>query len=100
MRVSLPLTAERGRLRTACAALCAMVALAFVAAVVPQMAHAEFSLKRCQGAATVQGEGSSLQAAAQEKFWDSSQVFNSENQDAQGCGSGTEVPKVTFQSAS
>jgi ABC-type phosphate transport system substrate-binding protein len=100
MRVSLPLTAERGHIRVALAALCAMVALAFAAAVVPQAAHAEFSLKRCQGAASIQGEGSSLQAAAQEKFWDSSQVFYSENPDAFGCGSGSEVPKVTFKSKS
>jgi ABC-type phosphate transport system substrate-binding protein len=98
MRVSLSLTAERGRIRVALAALCAMAALAVVATVTPPAAHAEFSLKPCEGG-TVQGEGSSLQAAAQEKFWDTSQVFLSSNPDAQGCGL-LASDKVTFKSAS
>lgn len=63
MRVSLPLTAERGRIYTGFVALCVLAALV-VAAGAPQAAHAEFTLKRCQGGA-VEGEGSSFQAAAQ-----------------------------------
>ena len=74
------------------------LALAVVATVTPPAAHAEFSLKPCEGG-TVQGEGSSLQAAAQEKFWDTSQVFLSSNPDAQGCGL-LASDKVTFKSAS
>jgi ABC-type phosphate transport system substrate-binding protein len=98
MRVSLPPTAESGRIRVALAALCTMALLAVVATVTPPAAHAEFSLKACEGG-TIQGEGSSLQAAAQEKFWDTSQVFLSSNPDAQGCGSKTS-DKVTFVSKS
>jgi ABC-type phosphate transport system substrate-binding protein len=67
MRVSLPLTAERGRIRAALAALCAMVALAVVAAAAPPSAHAAFALKACEGG-PVQGEGSSFQRVAQAQF--------------------------------
>ena len=67
MRLSLPLTAERGRIRAALAALCAMVALAVLAAAAPPSAHAAFALKACEGG-PVQGEGSSFQRVAQAQF--------------------------------
>ncbi|MFZ1155159.1 MAG: hypothetical protein WAN93_09670, partial [Solirubrobacteraceae bacterium] len=82
MRVSLPLAAEGGRIRVALAALCAMVAVAFVAAVATPSAHAAFTIAECHGSA-VKGEGSSLQATAQEQFWTQNVFYSSF-----GCGSG------------
>jgi hypothetical protein len=94
MRVSLPLTIEHGRIRTALAVLCAMAALIVVAAAVPTQAHAAFALNKCEGA-EVEGEGSSLQKVAQLNFW-TPQVFDTTLYG--GCGSS--APKVTFNSAS
>jgi ABC-type phosphate transport system substrate-binding protein len=68
MRVSLPLAAERGRIRAILAGLCAIVALATAVAAAPQVAHASFTIARCTGA-NVQGEGSSLQKIAQNGDW-------------------------------
>lgn len=82
MRVSLPLTAQGGPIRAAVAALCAVVALAAAASVAPPSAHASFTIPACGGSA-VQGEGSSLQAVAQEQFWTQSVFYTSF-----GCGSG------------
>jgi ABC-type phosphate transport system substrate-binding protein len=82
MRVSFPLTAEGGRIRVALAALCAMALLAFAAAATPPSAHAAFTLNACQGGPT-KGEGSSLQATAQEQVWTLSVFYTSF-----GCGSG------------
>jgi hypothetical protein len=67
MRASLHLTAERGRIRAAVAALGVVAALAVAAAAAPPSAHAAFSLKPCEGGA-VQGEGSSFQRLAQAQF--------------------------------
>ena len=82
MRVSFPLTAEGGRIRVALASLCAMALLAFAAAATPPSAHAAFTLNACQGGPT-KGEGSSLQATAQEQVWTLSVFYTSF-----GCGSG------------
>jgi ABC-type phosphate transport system substrate-binding protein len=82
MRVSFPLTAEGGRIRVALATLCAMALLAFAAAATPPSAHAAFTLNACQGGPT-KGEGSSLQATAQEQVWTLSVFYTSF-----GCGSG------------
>jgi hypothetical protein len=82
MRVSFPLTAEGGRIRVALATLCAMALLAVAAASTPPAAHAEFTLNACQGGPT-KGEGSSLQATAQEQVWTLSVFYTSF-----GCGSG------------
>jgi hypothetical protein len=82
MRVSLPLAAEGGRIRVALAMLCAMAALALAAAATPPSAHAAFTISECHGSA-VEGEGSSLQATAQEQFWIHSVFYSSF-----GCGSG------------
>ena len=82
MRVSLPLAAEGGRIRVALAALCAMALLGIAAAVTPPSAHAAFTLAECQGGPT-KGEGSSLQATAQEQVWTLSVFYTSF-----GCGSG------------
>jgi hypothetical protein len=92
------LTAENGRLRAvrlrvAVAALLAAGLLAIVAGS-PTAAHAAFTLNACEGG-PVQGEGSSLQKGAQEKFWDTSEVFKSP---VYGCGSS--APLVTYKSAS
>jgi ABC-type phosphate transport system substrate-binding protein len=68
MRVSLPVAAERGRIRAVMALLCAAVALAVFA---PPAAHAEFSealRQPCTGSAIV-GEGSSAQKVAQQSVW-------------------------------
>jgi hypothetical protein len=97
MRSSFPLAVEHGRIRTALAALCVMVALAVAATVTTSAAHADFALQPCQGGAT-QGEGSSLQKTAQLSFWDSSQIYLSENPSASGCS--PSAPGVTFKSAS
>jgi ABC-type phosphate transport system substrate-binding protein len=91
MRASLPLTAERGRIRAAVAALCAMVALAVVAAAAPPSAHAAFALKACEGG-SVQGEGSSFQRVAQAQF---QLYFDSPF----GCGEGAAITSpVTYVS--
>jgi ABC-type phosphate transport system substrate-binding protein len=91
MRVSLPLTAERGRIRAALAALCAMVALAVLAAAAPPSAHAAFALKACEGG-PVQGEGSSFQRVAQAQF---QLYFDSPF----GCGEGAAITApVTYVS--
>jgi hypothetical protein len=82
MRVSFPLAAEGGRIRVALATFCAMALLAVVAAVTPPSAHAAFTLNACQGGPT-KGEGSSLQATAQEQVWTLSVFYTSF-----GCGSG------------
>jgi hypothetical protein len=101
MRSSVLLTAGSGRLpaarlRFAVAALAATGLLALLASA-PPAAQADFALQTCQGGAT-QGEGSSLQKTAQLSFWDSSQVYLSENPTASGCG--PTAPQVTFHSAS
>jgi hypothetical protein len=83
-------------LRVAVAALATTGLLAIVAGS-PPAAQADFALQPCQGSAT-QGEGSSLQKTAQLSFWDSSQVYLSENPSASGCG--PTAPGVTFHSAS
>ena len=94
MRVSLPLTAERGRIRVALAALCAVLALATVATVATPQAHASFTIAACGGSA-VQGEGSSLQAVAQEQFWTQSVFY----QASYGCGTGAiSSSPVTYKS--
>jgi ABC-type phosphate transport system substrate-binding protein len=82
MRVSFPLAAEGGRIRVALATLCAMALLAFAAAATPPSAHAAFTLGTCQGGPT-KGEGSSLQATAQEQVWTLSVFYTSFS-----CGSG------------
>jgi hypothetical protein len=92
MRVSLPLAAERGRIRLALAVLCAAVALTAVA-LAPTSAHANFTIAKCAGSA-VQGEGSSLQAVAQEQFWTQDVFYTSF-----GCGSGAlSSSPVTYKS--
>ncbi len=68
MRSSFPLTAERGRIRVALAALGVAAALAVAAAAAPPSAHAAFAIPACSGSA-VKGEGSSLQKVAQTEFW-------------------------------
>jgi ABC-type phosphate transport system substrate-binding protein len=89
MRVSLPLTAERGRIRVVMALLCAVVGLATAIAVTtPQSAHASFTIGKCDGTA-IQGEGSSLQKIAQLSDW-IPHVFNS----PAGCENG---PKVSYE---
>jgi ABC-type phosphate transport system substrate-binding protein len=93
MRVSLPLTANSGHIRLALAAFCAMVALAVVVGVAPQSARASFTVPVCGGSA-VQGEGSSLQAVAQEQFWTQSVFYTSF-----GCGAGAASSSpVTYKS--
>jgi ABC-type phosphate transport system substrate-binding protein len=82
MRVSFPLAAEGGRFRVAVATLCTMALLALAAAATPPSAHAAFTLGACQGGPT-KGEGSSLQATAQEQVWTLSVFYTSF-----GCGSG------------
>lgn len=75
MRASFPLTAERGRIRAAVAALGVVAALVVAATAAAPSAHAAFSLKPCEGSA-VQGEGSSFQRLAQAQF---SLYFDSSN---------------------
>ncbi len=82
MRVSLPLAASRGRIHVALATLCAAALLALAAAAAPQSAHAAFTIAACHGAAT-KGEGSSLQATAQEQVWTPNVFYTSF-----GCGEG------------
>ncbi len=88
MRVSLPLTAERGRIRAAFAVLCAVVAVVTIAVAAPQSAQANFTIERCSGS-EAKGEGSSLQKIAQLSDW-IPKVFNS----PEGCENG---PKVTYE---
>ncbi|HEV7938812.1 MAG TPA: hypothetical protein VGP18_12430 [Solirubrobacteraceae bacterium] len=59
-----------------------MALLAVAAAATPPSAHAAFTLNACQGGPT-KGEGSSLQATAQEQVWTLSVFYTSF-----GCGSG------------
>lgn len=93
MRVSLPLTAEGGRIRAAVAALCAALVVAVAATVAAPAAHAEFTIAPCHGSA-IQGEGSSLQKVAQTEFWITS-VFYTSN----GCGAGAAtLSPVTYVS--
>ena len=89
MRVSLPVAAERGRIHLALAALCAVAAVV-LAAGSPSVAHAEFTLQRCEGG-TVQGEGSSFQNAAQGEL---KLVFNS----SFGCEGSLSKSPVTYVS--
>jgi hypothetical protein len=93
MRVSLPTTAESGRLQAILAVLCAMAMLALGAAATAPPAHAAFALNRCEGA-SVEGEGSSLQKLAQANWI--SQIFDTTIYG--GCGAS--APKVTFTTAS
>jgi hypothetical protein len=88
MRVSLPLTAERGRISAVLAVLGVLATVAVFAAMAPPTAHASFTIAKCGGSA-VQGEGSSLQKAAQQQFWIPT-VFDS----SFGCGSS--APVVTY----
>jgi ABC-type phosphate transport system substrate-binding protein len=101
MRSSTLMPAEGGRLhaarlRVAAAALIAAGLLALVAGS-PPAAHAEFTLKACEGGA-IQGEGSSLQKVAQLSYWSTSEVFGSPQ--APGCGQSGLAPQVTYQSKS
>jgi hypothetical protein len=82
MRVSLPLTAESGRIHAVLAALCAVAVLVAVAAVAPPSAHASFTVPKCGGSA-IQGEGASFQKVAQQQFWIPTVFYSSF-----GCGSG------------
>ncbi|HEY3759609.1 MAG TPA: hypothetical protein VGL37_07585 [Solirubrobacteraceae bacterium] len=95
------MTAGNGRLRATylrvAAALVAATGLLALAAGSPPAAQADFALQQCQGSA-IHGEGSSLQKTAQLSFWNSSQVYLSENPTASGCG--PTAPGVTFTSAS
>jgi ABC-type phosphate transport system substrate-binding protein len=88
MRVSLPLTAESGRIRAALAALCAVTLLVIAAATATPSAHASFTISHCHGAA-IEGQGSSAQKEAQLEFW-STTVFHG----TEGCG-GT-APHVEY----
>ena len=93
MRVSLPLAAEGGRIRVALATFCAGAVLAAVVCMAPSSAHADFTIAKCAGSA-VQGEGSSLQAVAQEQFWTQDVFYTSF-----GCGSGAlSSSPVTYKS--
>ncbi|HTA15862.1 MAG TPA: hypothetical protein VK781_13485 [Solirubrobacteraceae bacterium] len=93
MRVSLSVAAEGGRIRVALAAFCAVLALGLATAVAPPSAHADFTIAACHGSA-VKGEGSSLQATAQEQFWTQSVFYSSF-----GCGSGAiSTSPVTYKS--
>jgi hypothetical protein len=93
MRVSLPLTAEGGRIRVALAALCAMAIVVVALATAPPQAHAAFALNKCEGS-EITGEGSSLQVTAQANWI--SQIFDTTLYG--GCGAS--APKVTFTKAS
>jgi hypothetical protein len=98
MRASFPLTAERGRIRAALAALGMVATLVVAAAATPPSAHAAFAIPACSGSA-VQGEGSSLQKVAQTEFWTTHVFYTSfgcenaaltspitYNPDGSGCG--------------
>src|SRR5258707_6344729 len=88
MRASFPLTAERGRISAVVAVLGVLATVAVFAAMAPPTARASFTIGKCGGSA-VQGEGSSLQKAAQQQFWIPT-VFDS----SYGCGSSAAV--VTY----
>ena len=88
MRVSLPLTVERGRTSAVLAVVGVLATAIVLAAMAPPAAHASFTIAKCGGSA-VQGEGSSLQKAAQQQFWIPT-VFDS----SFGCGSS--APVVTY----
>jgi hypothetical protein len=93
MRVSLPLAAEGGRIRVALAALCTAAILSVVAVAVAPPAHAAFTIAECHGSA-VKGEGSSLQATAQEQFWSQSVFYTSF-----GCNAGAAITSpVSYKS--
>jgi hypothetical protein len=102
MRVSLPLTIERGRLRVALVALCAIAVLAVAAA--GSAAPANAAITGCQNGAptgNVAGiglQGSSLQGKAVE-FWNSKKIYLSENLNAFGCGTGAGVVTYTSKSS-
>lgn len=68
MRVSLSPAAERGRLRVALAALCAVALVVVAAVAAPPSAHAVFTIKHCEGA-PAEGQGSSAQKEAQLELW-------------------------------
>jgi hypothetical protein len=93
MRVSFLLTAERGRLYAALAALCATATVAVALAAAPPQAQAAFALNKCEGT-EITGEGSSLQKVAQANWI--SQIFDTTLYG--GCGAS--APKVTFTTAS
>jgi ABC-type phosphate transport system substrate-binding protein len=90
MRASFPMTAERGRIRAALAALGVIAALAAAAAVAPPSAHAAFSIPACSGSA-VKGEGSSLQKVAQTEFWTTDVFYTSF-----GCESAASTSPITY----
>lgn len=90
MRVSLPVAAERGRIRVALTALCATIAMVVLAAAVPS-AHAAFTVAHCQGA-PVEGQGSSAQNEAQLEFWSTTVWHGTE--EAGGCTGS--APTVTY----
>jgi ABC-type phosphate transport system substrate-binding protein len=102
MRVSLPLTAERGRIRIALAGLSAMAVLAVAA--IGSAAPASAALTACEsgaptGAVSEIGiQGSSLQKSAIE-FWNSTKIYRSENLTAFGCGSGAGTVTYTSKSS-
>lgn len=101
MRSSVLMTAGNGRLRSArlrvVAAGLAAAGLLAIAVGSPPAAHADFTLKACEGGA-IQGEGSSLQKVAQLSYWSTSEVFGSPQ--APGCGQSGLAPQVTYQSKS
>lgn len=90
MRSSFPLTAGRGRIRVALAALGAVAALVAAAAVAPLSAHAAFAIPACGGSA-VKGEGSSLQKVAQTEFWTTHVFYTSF-----GCESAASTSPITY----
>ncbi len=92
MRVSLPLTAESGRIRAAVAALCAVAVLVAVAAAAPPSAHASFTVPKCGGSA-IQGEGASFQKVAQQQFWIPTVFYSSF-----GCEGAASSSPVTYVS--
>lgn len=90
MRASFPLTAERGRIRAALAAVGVLAALVVAVAAAPPSAHAAFSIPACSGSA-VKGEGSSLQKVAQTEFWTTHVFYTSF-----GCESAASTSPVTY----
>jgi ABC-type phosphate transport system substrate-binding protein len=89
MHASSPLTAERGRIRAAVVALCAVASLAVAVAITPTSAHAAFTIGHCEGA-PIGGQGSSAQKEAQLEFW-STTIFHS------GSGCGGSAPHVEYE---
>jgi ABC-type phosphate transport system substrate-binding protein len=92
MRARFPLTAERGRIRSALAALGAVVALVAAASAAPPSAHAAFAIPACSGSA-VKGEGSSLQKVAHTEFWTTHVFYTSF-----GCETAALTSPVTYSS--